>query len=161
MKKIFLAGLITFLLMGCASVPKKASYYVEPGDMTPFVYELRDVSVSIDYVEEVDIAQQFTNLLLTELSFQDADENASVVYLDVSVNQRSFIQDIQQKTSIYVTFTGYDEDENIVLRENSYMVGKSTFISSIDQYKCGKKIVPKLLNFQKNVNKVYLKNNEE
>lgn len=163
MKKILMAGLLAFLLMGCSSIPKQASFYVEPESVEPFVYELRDVQVSIDYVQETEIAEQFYNLLLTQMSIQDfsAGETDKVIYVDVNVNQRSFIQDIQQKNSIYITFTGYDEEDNIVLRENSYIVGKGTFISSVEQFNCGKKAAAKLLNFQKGVNKAYLKNNEE
>lgn len=160
MKKVYFIVLVSFLFISCSAIPKRAKYYELKDNLEPFIYEIRDVSVVIDYVEENDIADQFTNFLLTKLSYQQS-VSSDIIYIDVSVQQRSFIQDIQQKNSIYITFTGFDENNNIILRENSYYVGKSTFISSFDQYKCGNQIVSNLLKFQKDVQNIYIKNNEK
>lgn len=169
MKKGLWVALCSLLFFGCTSTSKQSNYYVPAESKTPFVYEVRNVTVSIDYVEEDVIAQQFNTLLITELSGQETKITGKetvfpvddVVYLDVEINQRSFIQDIQQKNSIYIIFTGYDSDNNIVIRENAYFAGKENFISSVDQYNCGKKIIANLLSYQKQVNGIYLKNNEE
>lgn len=169
MKKRVWLGLICLLFASCASTQKQSNYYLPQETKTPFVYEVRSVTVTVDYIDEKVIADQFYNLLITELSAQETQITGKeivipvedVVYLDVTINQRAFIQDIQQKNSIYITFTGYDSDDNVVLRENAYFAGKENFISSVDQYNCGKKIITNLLNYQSGVNKVFLKANEE
>lgn len=168
MKKVLWLALCSLLVVSCASTSKQSNYYIPVESQNPFIYEIRDVSVSIDYVEEKIIADQFTTLLITELSSQETQITGkevvfpvnNIVYLDVEINQRAFIQDIQQKNSIYIIFTGYDENDNIVIRENAYFAGKENFISSVDQYNCGKKIIANLLKYQKDINGNFLKNNE-
>lgn len=165
MKKRLWFGLCAILFAGCASTSRQASYYIPEIVQKPFVYEVRNVYVNIDYVEDAVIADQFNTLLITELSAQETQitdkENVypvnDVIYLTVEINQRSFIQDIQQKNSIYIIFTGYDKNGNILIRENSYFAGKENFISSVDQYKCSKKIIANLLSYQKKVNIIFLK----
>ena len=67
------------------------------------------------------------------------------------------IQNINQKNTIYINVIGYDVDDNAVIRDNFYITGDMNFISSVDQYKCINKVLKKLKNYQKSVNKDYIK----
>lgn len=153
---------LSFVFLGCSSIPKETISFPAISEMDPFDYETGDVSVSIDYVNETVIADQVTTLMNTVFSKNIENKNEeNIIYIDFNVVQRSFIQNINQKNTIYINVTGYDSDDNIVLRDNFYITGDQTFISSVVQYKCVNKIANNLLNFQKAVNKAYIKRIED
>lgn len=148
----------SFVFLGCSSIPKETISFPAISEMDPFDYETGDVSVSIDYVNETVIADQVTTLMNTVFSKNTENKNEdNIIYIDFNVLQRSFIQNINRKNTIYINVTGYDSDDNIVLRDNFYLTGAQTFISSVVQYKCVNKVTKHLLNYQKSVNKAYIK----
>lgn len=158
MKKSFILLSMCFIFLGCSSIPKETMSLNSVNDMEPFDYETGEVSVSIDYVNESVIADQVTTLMNTVFSKNTVNQNdENIIYIDLNVVQRSFIQNINQKNTIYINVTGYDTNNNIVLRDNFYLTGDQTFISSVVQYKCVNKVTKNLLNYQKSVNKKYLK----
>lgn len=160
MKKVSFILFISMLFCSCISFPRSSSFYVESKELVPFDYNIRDVSVSIDYVNEEIIADQVRNLIETTLIPSQIDSE-SIINLDINIIQRSFIQNIEQKNSIYINFVGYDENEDIVVRENYYVSGNQTFVSSVDQYDCIKRILNKLISFQDSIRKEKIKENEK
>ena len=149
---------LSFMFLGCTSIPKETISFPAVNEMKPFDYETGEVSVSINYVNESVIADQVTTLLNTVFSKNIENKNdENIIYIDFNVVQRSFMQNINQKNTIYINVIGYDSDNNIVLRDNFYLSGDDTFISSVIQYKCVNKITKKLLNYQNSVNEAYIK----
>ncbi len=139
-------------------MPKETISFPSVNEIEPFDYETGDVSVSIDYVNEAVIAEQVTTLMNTLFSKNMENKNdENMIYIDFNVVQRSFIQNIDQKNTIYINVIGYDSNDNIILRDNYYLTGDQSFISSIVQYKCVNKITKHLLNYQKLINKAYKK----
>ena len=158
MKKDCVLLFLSFIFLGCSSIPKETISFPAVNEMDPFDYETGDVSVSIDYVNETVIADQVTTLMNTMFSKNMENKNdENIIYIDFNVVQRSFIQNINQKYTIYINVTGYDLNDNIILRDNFYLTGDQTFISSIVQYKCVNKVTKHLLNYQKSINKAYIK----
>ena len=91
------------------------------------------------------------------ISNSDLQNMSNVVYIDFNVVQRSFLQNIDQKTTIFINVIGYDSDRNILIRENYYITGKDTFLSSVTQYKYVSKITNNLLKYQESVERSFEK----
>lgn len=158
MKKSYVLLSLCFLFIGCSSIPKETISLHPVDELEPFIYEPGDISVSIDYVKESVIAEQVTTLMSTVFSKNTENQNdENIIYIDFNVVQRSFIQNINQKNTIYINVIGYDSDNSIILRDNFYLTGDQTFISSVVQYKYVNKVIKNLLKYQKSVNKNYLK----
>lgn len=161
MKKVCIPLFLCIIFCGCSSIPKETISFTPISEMEPFDYKTRNVNVSIDYVNETVIAEQVSILLDTKFANNSENKNGkNIVCIDFNVVQRSFIQNIEQKNTIYINVIGYDFNDNIVLRENFYLTGNQTFISSVVQYNCVNNITKKLLNYQNSVNKNYIQQNK-
>ena len=158
MKIRFTLITLIFFVFGCTSLPQHKSLYNYIPGTEPFIYEIRDVNVSIDYVNENEIANQVRILMESSvISNSDLQNMSNVVYIDFNVLQRSFLQNIDQKTTIFINVIGYDSDRNILIRENYYITGKDTFLSSVTQYKYVSKITNNLLKYQESVERSFEK----
>ena len=157
-KKILLL-LSVFCVISCTSIPKHSTVYYSEDYLEQFCYEIRDVDVSIDYVNEAVIAEQVKILLESITNRNQNIENK--VFIDFNVLQRSFIQDINQKTTIYINVAGYNSNNEILFRENYYLTGKETFLSSVTQYRCVNYITKKLSKYQESIEKKIIQRDEK
>lgn len=109
MKKNCIPLFLCIIFCGCSSLPKETFSFTPTNEIEPFDYKSRNVSVSIDYVNETVIADQVSTLLDTQFANNSENKNSkNIVYIDFNVVQRSFIQNIEQKNTIYINVIGYD-----------------------------------------------------
>ena len=149
MKKIILILFIAFMFISCTSFPKSTSNYYFSSDDKTYLYEVKNINVSIDYVNDKFVAKQIKDNVESLLyANQRFINDATTINIDIDVNQRSFIKNIEQKNSIYISFVGYTDEGFIILRENVYITGNKNLISTVDQYNSITPIVKRMIKQQ-------------
>lgn len=136
---VFVGLLACVLFTGCASFPTKSGYENRPSGVNSFNISIEKIDVLREQIADPLIANQISGILET-LIISKADENAMNLKLSVVVTQRSFLKNISQRNSIYVSYTLSDEDERIYLKKGYYVETDSTIVSSQEQYKIAKMI---------------------
>jgi hypothetical protein len=119
----------------------------------PFFWDCRpgEISVTIDRVREESIAAQVEAIIRTWL---DKKQNYSMetdrpLFLDVTMEQRSFIHNVEFYNTIYIACTLRDEEGTVYARENEYMAGRRNLLITLEQYRIMKRVMGKLLGDQK------------
>lgn len=149
MKKNILILFIAFMFISCTSFPKSTSNYYFSSDDKTYLYEVKNINVSIDYVNDKIVAKQIKDNVESLLyANQRFINDATTINIDIDVNQRSFIKNIEQKNSIYISFVGYTDEGFIILRENVYITGNKNLISTVDQYNSITPIVKRMIKQQ-------------
>lgn len=161
MKKSVILLIVSILLLtGCSTLRATDDDFPECSEMEPFYVTVSNIDVSVDYVNDITIASQIKTLIETQLAQQESEEYERKLFLDISIVQRGFIQNVEQKNSIFVLFTIKDETGNALFRLNKYMSGSATIISATDQYFYLTPMAKSLIKYQKKVLEIYKKNNE-
>ncbi|GHT92865.1 hypothetical protein FACS1894140_5490 [Spirochaetia bacterium] len=137
MIKFSLFSLLAFflLLSSCVTGTRHGSFTNYPG--IPFFgdYRINSASVTVDHVKEDSIAAQlFTicHILLESKKQYDLEEGKTLLLVDITVEQRSFMHDVDLYNAIYVSCVIRDEAGNIYGRENEYISGKRTVIAAAE-----------------------------
>jgi len=138
MKKIALPVLLVVFMFAessCVTRSQYKSWHEYP--KAPFFcrYQINDVSVVIDHVREENIAKQLNLIANTHLesrqrNYQSGDK---ILLVDIGVEQRSFMQNVELYNSIFVSCVAHDEEGNVYAIENAYISGKRTFIAVTEQ----------------------------
>jgi len=153
-KKVWLLLLIIllFLLPSCVTKRQQNSWYNYPSVPFFFRYQIDNVSVIINHVHEENITRQVYIIAYTHLESQQKNYqiNGKTIFLDINVEQRSFLQNIEMYNSIFISITARDELGNIYARENEYISSKQTFIAAAEQNKIITRILNKFLKDQQN-----------
>ena len=161
MKKIILLLSTVFIFVSCISFPKSTSNYYFSNYEEIYIYKLKNINVSIDYVNDKIVANQIKDnvesLLYTNQRFI---KDGTVINVDIDINQRAFIKNIEQQNSIYISFVGYTDDGLIMFRENMYITGNKNLISAVDQYNCITPILERMIKQQTLHNEKSNQNNE-
>jgi hypothetical protein len=133
----------------------------------PFFWECRPgrIEVIIDRVREENIAGQVETIIQTWLDRkQNYDlETDEALFLDVTMEQRSFIRNVEVYNTIYISCALRDGQGRVYARENEYISGRRNLVTSPEQYRIMKRVMGKFLNDQKKRGKAvpaYKKNNE-
>jgi hypothetical protein len=134
MKKVVSSLLIIGCLISvssCVTGRSRSSWHGYPPVPFSYQYRIDKVLVIIDHVREDNIAQQLKVIAETHIEPQQKryQENDEIVFLDITVEQRSFMQNVEMYNSIYVSFTAHDGGETVYARENEFISSKQTFIS--------------------------------
>lgn len=145
--------LFSLVFVSCGSVPFLSNgYVVIPENPTSYHIVSNSVEVIIDKVSDNDIANQILSICESTFPVLNA-ETENNLNLDITVNQRSFFYDINQKNSIFVVYSLSDNYGNIKLQKDFYFVTKSSIISGKEQYKITDKIKNDIKNFLKKSSK--------
>jgi hypothetical protein len=143
---------IIFLVLtsSCVSQRHHSSWQEYPP--APFLWQYRTdkVSVIVDHVREDNIAQQIKIIAETHLESrqQHNRKNDKTIFLDITVEQRSFMQNVEMYNSIYVSCVAHDGEETVYAKENEYISGKKTFIAVPEQKIIITRILDRFLNEQ-------------
>jgi hypothetical protein len=148
---------LTFLLIGllvaassCVTKRRNSSWNEYPPIPFFYQYQVGSVVVIVDHVREVNIAQQLCTIAETCLESQQkyALQSDKTFILDITVEQRSFMQNVEMYNSIFVSCFVHDEEGNIYARENEYITGKKTFIDAAEQNTIMTRILNRILSSQ-------------
>lgn len=152
--KSLLCAIFIFLCFGCVSsisIPKQSI-----ASLPEYEKKLLDcriipgaTEVTVDYVKQNDIAEQITDIADILLNSEQTNNGTYTFMLDISVRQRSFLRDIQQRNSIYIIASLKDKDGNVVLNQTINIEGSDSVLSSVNQYKYVKRILQNIKNTQK------------
>jgi len=153
MKKIImlflLAGLI-FTLSSCVTKRQHSSWQDYPP--APFFYNLKTekVTVIVDHVREENISQQVFTIAGTYLEAQQQKypKSGDTLLLEISIEQRSFMQNVEMYNSIFISCIVRDKEGNIYARENEYITGKQTFVAAAEQNTIITRILNRILGDQ-------------
>lgn len=136
MKRFFLLALAAFAFAGCATTGTSSKFYDDPdGLLVSSRIEIRNVSVVVDYVSQKDLESQILRIAGSLADGGNAKNSDTVLYVDIEANQRSFIDGIDPKNSLFITLAVVTADGRIVVREHAYAVGNETVLSSAVQQK--------------------------
>jgi hypothetical protein len=107
--------------------------------------------VTIDRVREESIAAQVETIIRTWLDRRRSYTTKTDVplFLDVTMEQRSFIRKAEFYNTVYISCTLRDGEGTVYARENEYMTGKRNILISLEQYRIMKRIMEKILRYQK------------
>ncbi|GHV89513.1 hypothetical protein AGMMS50268_00160 [Spirochaetia bacterium] len=153
--------MVIFLLLGsCVTGTRRGSFADYPGP--PFFYDCRinSVSLTVDHVREDNIASQLFMICQTYLESKqryDPIRADKTLLLDIRVEQRSFMHDVDLYNAIYVSCVIQDEGGRIYGKENEYISGKRTMISSAEQDRIMGRILDRILKKQKSQYRAMLK----
>jgi hypothetical protein len=153
MRRFYCFFLGVFVLLGasCMTAGKRSSFTGYPA--LPFFWDCRpgEISVTIDRVREESIAAQVETIIRTWL---DRKQNYPVeadgpLFLDVTMEQRSFIRNAEFYNTVYIACTLRDEKGKVYARENEYTTGRRNLLITVEQYRIMKRVMGKLLGDQK------------
>ena len=119
----------------CVTKRQRGSWQEYPLFPLYYHFSVSDVTVLIDHVREENIAQQIYRIAGTYIESRQniTRYGDNILLLDIIVEQRSFMQNVEMYNSIYVSCIARDADGNIYACENEYISGKNTFISVPEQ----------------------------
>jgi hypothetical protein len=130
---------------------KRSSFTGYPS--VPFFWECRPgkINVTIDRVREENIAGQVQTIIQTWLDRKQSYDLKTdrPLFLDVTMEQRSFIRNVEFYNTIYISCVLRDEDGRVYARENEYITGRRNLVISLEQYRIMKRIMGKFLKAQK------------
>lgn len=122
-------------LLSCASGSGSGSWASYPETPARWNYELGNIRVTVDHVQEDGIASQIGVIAETLLAAGNTGEfeNSIPLTLDIQVEQRSFLHRVELLNTIYVDCLVRDGEGRVLGREYRYSVGKRSIISSKEQ----------------------------
>ena len=155
MKKVKLLFILISVLFstGCSSVSKSGWQYF-PDVATSFSIKIGEVNVTIDRVKETDFGAQIGQIVESMILCDKSITNVELI-LEVTVNQRSYYEDIKQYNSIYVYYTLKDTNLNqVYLKNGLYIKTTDSIASSKLQYKITEQITDSVNEFVQSAAKV-------
>ncbi|MDR0449692.1 MAG: hypothetical protein LBH26_00320 [Treponema sp.] len=159
----FFLGAFVLLASSCMTANRRSSFASYPA--LPFFWDCRPgkISVTIDRVREESIAGQLEIIIQTWL---DRKQGYSIdtdrpLFLDIIMEQRSFIRKAQFYNTIYISCSLRDGEGKVYARENEYMTGKRNILISLEQYRIMERVMGKILRDQKKRYRAVLKYNRK
>jgi hypothetical protein len=128
-------GLLSLPALSCVSGSGSGSWAAYPEIPAYWNYELGNIQVTVDHVQEEGIASQIGVIAETLLAAGNTGEfeNSIPLVLDIRVEQRSFLHSVELLNTIYVDCLVRDGEGRVLGREYRYSVGKRSVISSKEQ----------------------------
>jgi len=151
MKKIIFYLIFGSMIMfsSCATRYQQTSWKNYPPAPYFFRYQVGNVTVIVDHVRERNIAQQVAAIADTHINSKQSArwKSDNIMYLDIIVEQRSFMRRIKMFNTIYVSCTARDAEGNVYAREHEYISGRRTFIVSAEQNVITKRVLNRIMRF--------------
>ncbi|GAB1433413.1 hypothetical protein MASR2M29_20390 [Spirochaetota bacterium] len=142
MKKM-LPCLAVLLFVSCMTGRMHDAFYSADGLGLPVFFQIANVSVQLDHLEEASLAGQVRTMGDTFLlARQNAcHESAVKFYIDLSISQRSFTQGSNFYNSIFIACTVRNSAGKVLALENECISG----YRSIENSSCLGKILNRIL----------------
>jgi hypothetical protein len=146
----FILGLFVLLNFSCITTTQRSSFAGYPEFPFFWDYSPGRINVTIDRIREESIASQLGIIVQTLL---DGNQSYDIkrdrgLFLDISMEQRSFMHDVELYNTIFVTCVVRDEGGLIYARENEYIAGKRSLVAASEQNRIMKRILGRLLKDQ-------------
>jgi len=150
MKNAAFLILVLFLVTSCVTKRYHNSWQEYPSAQYNYYHQVGKISVIVDHVREDNIANQIKIIAETHLESHKNNNNKSenVIYIDITIEQRSFMQNMEMYNSIYISCIAHDGEETIYAKENEFISGKKTFISVPEQKVIITRVLDRLLRNQ-------------
>jgi hypothetical protein len=161
MKRSLLFSLLcvfSLLSVSCVTGTRRSSFRDYPA--APFfgTYRINSVTVTVDHVKEDRIAAQLAAICQTWLESKqrrnpfpprrNPEKGQTDLLVDITVEQRSFMHDVELYNAIYVSCLLRDEAGNIYGSENEYITGKRTVIAATELDRIMGPVIEKVLKGQ-------------
>jgi hypothetical protein len=143
-------GILSLSVLSCVSGSGKGSWASYPEPPAHWNYELGNIQVTVDHVQEEGIAFQIGGMAETLMAAANKKklENGIPLALDIRVEQRSFLHSVELFNTIYVDCLVRDGEGRVLGREYRYSVGKGSIISSKEQRRLLSRALKKILKAQ-------------
>jgi len=153
MKKVVLLFLLAGFLITLSSCVTNRQYnFWQDFPPAPFFYryEINNVSVIIDHVREESISWQVFTIAETNLKTRQQRYQipGKTLFLEINVEQRSFMRNMEMFNSIFVSFTARDENEMVYIKVNEFISGRQSFVVATEQNTIINRILNRILDEQ-------------
>jgi hypothetical protein len=144
---VAVTGVVVSLLLSCASGSGGGSWHSYPEAPAYWDYRSGEVQVTVDHVPEEAIASQIRVITETLLAAGAGDgiQADSLMLIDIRVEQRSFLHDVELLNAIYIDCLIRDEEGQVVGREYEYYVGKASILSAREQERLFRIVLERIL----------------
>jgi hypothetical protein len=137
MKRFFIFFLlaVTLLLSSCVTGARRSSFTDYP--KAPFFgeYRINQVNVTVDRVREESLAAQLSTICQTMLKLKrhyNLEKGKTDLLVDITVEQRSFMHNMNIYNAIYISCATRDEAGKIYGKENKFITRKRTAITATE-----------------------------
>ncbi|MDR1025624.1 MAG: hypothetical protein LBL56_07840 [Treponema sp.] len=145
--------LTVLLFLSCASGSGRGSWNSYPEAPAYWDYRSGEIRVTVDHVREEAVASQIRVMADIILAGggegkRAADTPARInthAQIDIRVEQRSFLHDVELLNAIYIDCLISDEEGRVLGREYEYRVGKGSILSSREQERLFQNILGRIL----------------
>jgi hypothetical protein len=160
MKSKCIMLLLSVIILASCVTDHQRSTYIKYSEF-PFygIYKVGTVKVNVDFVDEITISEQIhmiVNMYLDKKQRPIANSD-EVRYLDVIINERSFIYNVDFYNSVYIACILRGEDETIYAREVDYInQNKSITLATVQNKILNSmlnRLLPKIYRYEKNFEK--------
>ena len=104
------------------------------------------IQVSINSINDESSTEQLKELIDLKLIKINKDENNSNYFLDVTVNERQFIRNFENKFSLFISAKVFDKFNKLIYSNCFYSVSDESIISSSRQFQETEKIISDIKN---------------
>ena len=104
------------------------------------------IKVSINSINDESSTEQLKELIDLKLIKINKDENNSHYFLDVTVNERQFIRNFENKFSLFISAKVFDKFNRLIYSNCFYSVSDESIISSSRQFQETEKIISDIKN---------------
>lgn len=105
-----------------------------------------NIQVSINSINDESSTEQLKELIDLKLFKINKDENYSNYFLDVTVNERQFIRNFENKFSLFISAKVFDKSNRLIYSNCFYSVSDESIISSSRQFQETEKIISDIKN---------------
>jgi hypothetical protein len=148
-KNLMLCGIPLFFLAlsACVTGSGQGSWKSYPPVPAYWDYRGGEIQVTVDHVSEDRIAAQLGVIAETILTVNGPRtiEPDSLMTIDIEVEQRSFLHGAELLNTIYISCRIRDENGAVLGRENEYITGKGSSVSSKEQHRLLKQVLGRVL----------------
>jgi hypothetical protein len=145
-----LPAITVFLFLSCVSEAGGGSWNSYSEMPAYWDYRTGEIKVTVDHVQEEGIASQIR--VMADILLAGGAENKieagvqiDTCWIDIRVEQRSFLHDVELLNTIYIDCLIRDEGGRVVGKEYEYRVSKGSILSSEEQQRLFKKILGRVL----------------
>ncbi|MDR0731070.1 MAG: hypothetical protein LBF63_05320 [Treponema sp.] len=143
------------LFLSCASGSGGGYWNPYSGGPAVWDYGAGGITVTVDHVPEEGIASQIRVITETLLAGRAGREKNGAqaharLLIDIRVEQRSFLHDVELLNAIYIDCLVRDEAGRVFGREYEYRIGKESIISTREQERLCRIVLKRILAKRRN-----------
>jgi hypothetical protein len=133
------------LFLSCASGSGGGSWKAYPESPALRNYRPGDIRVTVDHVPEEGVASQIRVIAETLLAGGAREEEGAEALIDIRVEQRSFLHEVELLNTIYVDCLVRGEAGETFGREYEYTVGRGSILSAREQERLIRIVLKRIL----------------